>query len=296
MKLRRRHTWLIASILAVSTGAVSAQANSRDLENGGKLLLTNGAASVDGSSGGGLTTWAVIAGKATEEGIGVSAHATLLELPDYRLQSHGFAIGLFDRVELSYARHNFDTKAVGTALGLGRGFKLNQDIYGAKLRLAGNLVYGAPALPQISVGANYRKNLDAPVVTLVGASRSEDIDFYISASKLVLSHSVLLNGTARLTRANQFGLLGFGGDKQVDRSLEFEASVGYQFSRNFLVGGEYRTKPDNLSFAAEGGAMDLFAAWAIDDNFTLTAAYADLGNIAIQDKQRGAFLSLQAAF
>ena len=296
MKLRRRYTWYIASILAASLGAIPAQANSRDLETGGKLILTNGAASVDGSSGGGLATWAVIAGNATEEGIGKSAHVTLLELPDYRLQSYGFAIGLFDRIELSYARQNLDTKDVGASLGFGQGFKLSQDIYGAKLRLAGDLVYGAPTFPQISIGANYRKNLDAPVVSVIGASRSKDIDFYISATKLVLSHSVLLNGTARLTRANQFGLLGFGGDNQVDRSLEFEASIGYQLSRSLLVGGEYRTKTDNLSVAPEDDAMDLFAAWAINDNFTLTAAYVDLGNIVTQDKQRGALLSLQAAF
>lgn len=243
-----------------------------------------------------MASWAVIAGNATDEGIGASAHVTLVELPDYRLQSHGFAIGFFDRLELSYARQNFDTKAVGATLGLGQGFKLNQDIYGAKLRLTGDLVYGAPALPQISVGANYRKNLDPSVAAFVGAAQSSDVDFYLSATKLILSHSVLLNGTARLTRANQFGLLGFGGDKQTDRSLEFEASLGYQFSRSLLVGGEYRTKPDNLSIAAEDAALDLFAAWAINDNFTLTAAYADLGNIITQDKQRGALLSLQAAF
>lgn len=243
-----------------------------------------------------MASWAVIAGNATNEGIGASAHVTLVELPDYRLQSHGFAIGFFDRLELSYARQNFDTKAVGATLGLGQGFKLNQDIYGAKLRLTGDLVYGAPALPQISVGANYRKNLDPSVAAFVGAARTSDVDFYLSATKLILSHSVLLNGTARLTRANQFGLLGFGGDKQTDRSLEFEASLGYQFSRSLLVGGEYRTKPDNLSIAAEDAALDLFAAWAINDNFTLTAAYADLGNIITQDKQRGALLSLQAAF
>ena len=296
MTLGKGYYWLIAPIIAGTLLVSPARADSRDLETGGKLLLTNGVTSVDGSSGGGLATWAVIAGNATEEGIGASAHVTLAALPDYQLQSHGLAIGLFDRVELSYARQNFDTKVVGASLGLGRGFRLNQDIYGAKLRLAGDLVYGAPAMPQISIGAQYRKNLDAPVVTSVGAARSKDVDFYISATKLILSHSVLLNGTARLTRANQFGLLGFGGDKQADRSLEFEASVGYQLSRSFIVGGEYRAKPDNLSIAPENDAMDLFAAWAINDHFTLTAAYVDLGNIVTQDKQRGALLSLQAAF
>ena len=287
---------LITIIVTSMLFAGAAHANSRDLQTGGKLLLTNGASTVEGSSGGGLATWAVIAGNGTEDGIGASTHITLVELPDYTLHSYGFAVGLFDRIELSYARQNFDTKAVGAALGLGQGFKVNQDVYGAKLRLAGDVVYGAPVLPQISIGANFRKNLDAPVVAFVGAAKTKDLDFYLSATKLILSHSVLLNGTARFTRANQFGLLGFGSDTQASRSLEFEASVAYQLSHRFVLGGEYRTKPDNLSIASEEDAMDLFAAWAIHDNFTLTVAYVDLGNVLTQHKQRGGLLSLQAAF
>lgn len=289
----QRLTLLIAAMMLFSGAA---QASSRNVQTGGKLLLTNGGSTVEGSSGGGLATWAVIAGNGTEDGIGASSHITLIELPDYSLESYGFAVGFFDRIELSFARQNFDTKAVGADLGLGEAYKLNQDVYGAKLRLAGDVVYGAPLFPQVSIGAKFRKNLDASVVTSLGAVKSEDLDFYLSATKLILAHSVLLNGTVRFTRANQLGLLGYGGDMQARRSLEFEASVGYQLSRRVVLGGEYRTKPDNLSIASEGNAMDLFAAWAIHDNFTLTAAYADLGNILMQDKQRGALLSLQAAF
>lgn len=83
-------------------------------------------------------------------------HGKLVELPDCRLESHGIAIALFDRLELSYARQNFDTKAVGVAVGLGEGFKQDQDIYGAKLRVLGDVVHGDPAIPQISVGTYYR--------------------------------------------------------------------------------------------------------------------------------------------
>jgi hypothetical protein len=290
-------TQMLAAAIALSgIFANPAWANGNDLETGGKLTLTNGVTSVEGSSGGGLASWSVIAGNETEDGIGASAHITFVELPDYGWQSHGVSIGLFDRLELSYARQNLDTKDVGAALGLGRGFQLNQDVFGAKLRLGGDAVYGNPLLPQIAVGAQYRKNLDASVTAFVGATKNDDVDFYVSATKLLLSKSILVSGTARLTRANQFGLLGFGGDKNDERSLQFEGSMGYQLSRKLLVGGEYRTKPDNLSIAQEDDAVDVFAAWALTDNFTLTAAYVDLGNIVIKDKQRGAFLSLQAAF
>ena len=42
--------------------------------------------------------------------------------------------------------------------------------------------------------------------------------------------------------------------------------------------------------------MDLFAAYAINDAMTMSAAYADLGSIATFDDQRGLYLSLQVGF
>ena len=67
-------------------------------------------------------------------------------------------------------------------------------------------------------------------------------------------------------------------------------------SRHLVVGAEYRTKPDNLGFAQEDDAYDLFAAWEPARHLSLTAAYADLGDIATVEAQHGAFLSLQASF
>ncbi|MGQ3179095.1 MAG: DUF3034 family protein, partial [Blastomonas fulva] len=58
----------------------------------------------------------------------------------------------------------------------------------------------------------------------------------------------------------------------------------------------YRTKPDNLAIAREDDWVDLFADYALTRNVTVTAAYVDLGSVATAEKQRGAFLSLQAAF
>ena len=63
-----------------------------------------------------------------------------------------------------------------------------------------------------------------------------------------------------------------------------------------MIGGEYRTKPDNLSFAKEDDWFDLFAVYAINRNLSVTAAYADLGSVATAVKQRGALFSLQTAF
>jgi hypothetical protein len=205
-------------------------------------------------------------------------------------------VGLFNRVELSYARQNFDTRDVGTALGLGKGFTFNQDIFAAKVRLAGDIVYGDPFMPQIALGIEHKRSADAAVVRAVGAAEGSGTDFTLSATKLFLSHSLLVNTTVRLTKANQNGLLGFGSAAGKDHSLQFEGSVAYQLSRRAVIGAEYRTKPDNLAIAREDDWWDLFAAYAITKNITITAAYVDLGSIATFDRQRGGFLSAQLAF
>lgn len=287
-------TVLVGSALVVALSAAPALAD--PLLDGDKLILTNGITSLEGASGGGLASWATIAGMETNRGIGVSVHATGIDLADFGWQSHGISIGIKDRVEISYARQNFDTRKVGAALGLGQGYKFNQDILAAKLRLAGDTVYGSPFLPQISLGVQHKRSLDNAIVRAVGARSSRGTDFTVSATKLLLSQSLLVNATVRLTNANQFGLLGFGGPGRQDRTLQFEGSVAYMLTRRLVVGSEYRTRPDNLVFAREDDAHDLFVAWAVRRNATLGVAYADVGSVATFESQRGALVSLQLAF
>ncbi len=67
-------------------------------------------------------------------------------------------------------------------------------------------------------------------------------------------------------------------------------------SDRLLIGAEFRTRPDNLGFAAEDDGYDVFAAYAVTDNLTLVAGYVDLGSIATFEDQNGAYLSLQVGF
>ena len=262
---------------------------------GGKLVLTNGVSTIEGSSGGGLATWATIAGMETNSGIGVSGHGTIVELPDFGWKSAGVAVGIKNRVELSYTRQSLDTRDVGAALGLGAGYTLEQDVIGAKLRVVGDLVYGDPHMPQISVAVQHKRSKDGPVARTMGAAEDAGTDFVLSASKLVLSKSLLVSASARLTEANEGGLLGFGSESGEGHSLQLEATVGYQLSERAMIGAEFRTKPDNLGLG-EDDWFDLFGAYAVTDNLTVTAAYVDLGSIATFDDQRGAFFSVQLAF
>lgn len=263
----------------------------------GKLLATGGVSEVEGAGGGGLTTWALITGYETRDGIGVTVHETAVPLPDYTLHAPGIAIGLFDRVELSYASEIFDTGSTGAKLGIGNGFTFREDVFGVKLRLIGDAVYDQDTLlPQIAVGLQYKRNEDPGLLHAIGAKDSEGADFYVAATKLFLAQSLLVNATVRFTRANQFGILGFGGDKNGDYQAEFEGSAALLLSKRFAVGAEYRTRPDNLGFAREDNAYDIFGAYFFTKNVSLTVAYLDLGSIATFTGQRGAYLSLQLAY
>ncbi len=266
-----------------------------DLFSGGKLLLTNGVTTVDGSSGGGLARWATIGGRQMKGGIGISAHGTAIELSDYGWRSYGLLLGIGDRLELSYARADFDTRDIGALLGIGQGYTFNVDTFGAKVRVAGDAVYGETWLPQIAVGIEHKRSRDGALVRALGAAEASGTDYTLSATKLFLARSLLVNGTLRYSQANELGLLGFGSAAGTGYKLQFEGSLGYQLSRRAVVGAEVRTKPDNLGLGDDDW-MDIFAAYALTRNVTLTAAYVDLGSIATIPDQRGAFLSAQVAF
>tara|TARA_R110000868_G_scaffold56546_10_gene175050 strand:+ start:2511 stop:3425 length:915 start_codon:yes stop_codon:yes gene_type:complete len=294
---------LAAAALSLVISAASADAADkkpeapRDWTDSGRLLATSGVSQVEGAAGGGLAPWAVITGYGTDDSIGANLHGTYVRLPDFALRSGGVSVGLFNRVELSYTRQTFDLGKTGPKLGLIDGYTFNQDIFGAKVRLIGDLVYDQDTwLPQISVGVQYKKNDRGPLVSALGATSDHGTDYYVSATKLFLAQSLLVNATLRATKANQFGLLGFGGPNRDTYSTQFEGSLAYLISRKFAVGAEYRTKPDNLAFAKEDDVYDVFVAWFINKHVSATLAYVDLGDIALMGRQRGTYISLQTGF
>ncbi|WP_108471088.1 DUF3034 family protein [Rhodanobacter thiooxydans] len=296
---RNRIAWLIGCVLGVCLASSTAMAadGTGATAFSDKLLLTGGVSQVEGSAGGGLTPWAVIGGYGTGDEIGANAFVTHINLPDYHVNEVGAMVGLYNRVEVSFAQQRFDTEQVGAALGLGRGFTFQQNIIGVKVRLFGDVVLDQDSwMPQVSIGAQHKKNNQAAVLAFVGAKSDEGTDYYVNATKLFLNQSLLVNATLRMTKANQIGILGFGGDRNNAYKPEFEGSVAYLLSRNWAVGAEYRQKPNNLGIAKEDDWYDAFVAWAPTKHVSLTLAYADLGNIVIKDKQRGLYASVQVGF
>ncbi len=321
---------------------------------GGKLLGTGGVTQFEGSGGGGLTPWALITGYGTADEIGGSAHYTLIDTDDYRLHSAGVKVGFFDRLELSLARQRLavDRAVIASTAGalvgaleplLGpagplspSGTNIEVDIIGAKLKLFGDAVYAQDSwLPQVSIGFQHKRNRDfgsgvavpylgdVGVPALLGAKSANGTDFYLSATKVILGvpfgRNLILNGTLRATRANAFGLLGFGREvvnpldgQLLDRSngyrLEYEGTAALFLTPTVVLGAEYRTQSNRLAnqpvlgllgapdLAREDDAWDLFLAWLPNKRFAVTAAYVDLGNLPFQPRSRAAYLSLQASF
>ncbi|HSP57208.1 MAG TPA: DUF3034 family protein [Halomonas sp.] len=257
---------------------------------GSRLLGTGGVTQIEGAAGGGLSPWGVLAGSASEGEWAITASRSEARLDDYRLAVSGVALNWQDRLEVSFARQRLGLDTLGG--------ELQQDIHGVKLRLVGDVLYHPWGV--WSLGVQHKRLDDGSLPRAVGAESTQGNDIYLSGSKLlfdaVAGRNLLVNLTLRSTRANQGGLLGFGGDVKDSRSLVAEGSVGLFLTPNWVVGMEYRQKPDNLGFAHEDDWQDLYTAYFFNKHVSLTGAWLDLGSIAGLGQQRGGYLSLQVAY
>jgi hypothetical protein len=337
---------ILAAALLTGASAVPAA--------GGKLLGTGGVTQFEGAGGGGLTPWALITGNGTADEIGASAYTTYLTTSDYQLAAAGVGLGFYDRLEVTLARQrlNVDRSVIaGTAGALigalepvlgppgsvsARSTDIEMDIIGAKLRLFGDAVYAQDSLmPQVSLGVQHKRNrdfgsgVDVPylgnvgVPALLGARDDSGTDYYLSATKVFLGipagRNLLLNATLRATRANAFGLLGFGREvvnpldgELLDRDngyeLEYGLSAAMFVHPNVVVGTEYRSQSNRLDnqpvlgllgaprLAREDDVWDLFVAWLPNKHFSVTGAYVDLGNLPFQADSRAAYVSLKFSY
>ena len=275
-------TALCGILLATALGASA----------GDRLLATGGAHMVEGAGGGGIVPWAFIAGYGTNRQVGGSVFYTKVDVDDFDLDSMGLAVGFHDRVEISYSRQKFDAGSVIP------GLELKTDTFGFKVKVLGDAIYDQDTpWPQVSVGLMHKKNKDMTIPTAIGARSGNGTDVYVAATKVWLAGLAGRNSLATLvlrgTKANQFGLLGFGGDKKSGYSLQPELSAAVLLTDTLALGIEHRWKPDNLSAFKEEDASDVFLAWFPHRNVALTAAYAKLGTIAGKKRQDGLYVSLQ---
>ena len=260
---------------------------------GERLTATGGISDLDGAGGGGIVPWALITGNGSVDEVGGNAHATRVVLSHFQLNSVGVAVGFHDRLEVSLARLTF---------GLGStvpGKTIREDVAGIKLKLAGDAVFEPDhVMPQVALGAEFKHNLDAaPIPNALGARRDADTDYYLAATKVmfaaVLGRNLIWNLTLRETRANQLGLLGFGGDLNDSYKLEPEASVGIFLRDDLITGVEYKRKPSNLSAFREDDFYDAFLVWQPVKELAVNLAWARLQTVADKRNENGLYLGLQ---
>jgi hypothetical protein len=297
-------------------------------DSGSRLIASGGITGFEGVAGGGLTPWAFIGGYASKEEVSYSGNIQYLSLNDYTLSTAGVSVGIFDRVELSVQRQKLDISSGLTsnvfalltdgAITNASAATIEQDIIAAKVKVLGDGVFSQDIwLPQVSVGAQYKKNRDfntslllpngsAPlpntgVPKLLGAADDSGVDVYVSATKLWLGipngFNLLTNVTARYTKANTFGLLGFGSATDDSATLEWEGSLALLVSPTTAIGTEFRTQSNRLGgLAEENTAVDAFIAYFPNKSVSITAAYVDLGNLPLQEDSSGFYLTVNANF
>lgn len=257
---------------------------------GSKVIGTGGATTIEGSAGGGIVPWAVINGYASSGQWSVTGFGNQVGVDDFSLRTMGAGFSYGNQLEVSLTKQTFALDTIGG--------DLKQTIVGVKYHVAGELLY--TEMPQISVGAQWKKHQNFELPQAVGALDDQGIDWYVAASKVWLDafagRNLLLNATVRATKANQTGLLGFGSAEDNSYQLMTELSATIMLTPHWAVGAEFRQKPNQLAFADEEHWRDVFTAWFINKNVSLVGGYVDLGSIAGLPNQQGYYVAVEATW
>ncbi len=276
---------VMAGVLGASFAAAPAQA-----------AITN----IDGQAGGGLVPWALLSS-------GPTVAITHLGTQNLGVDSVAINTSFANRVEVSYARNLLDV--TGSALGNASNHAVVDNI-GVKVKLNDM----GDAMPQFAIGA-VNKRASGSLINNVIATPGSGIntsatDVYGAVSKIVKigGKTVLLNGVLRASKANQLGFLGFGGGNTAGAKTGYtvkpELSAEMFAAENVVFGAEYRAQPINgapgNTVLTQDAAYDVHIVYVANKNFTLTAAYANLGRVAPAvngtNRQNGMFVQGQVNF
>ena len=264
---------------------------------GAQAAVTN----IDGQAGGGIVPWALLSS-------GPTVAYTRISTQNLDINSLAINTSFANRVEVSYARNMLNDN--GSTLGNSNNTD-NVDNFGIKVKINDM----SDSMPQFAVGAVYKKvsgNLYDNVLSPGLGVNNSSTDLYGAVSKIVNigGKNVLLNGVLRASKADELGLLGFGGGSTAGApsgyKIEPELSAEIFAASNVVVGAEYRKMP-NFSVAGvtdgilhPNSAYDFHVVYVANKTFTLTAAYANLGEVAPAvngtNRQNGLFLQGQVSF
>lgn len=199
------------------------------------------------------------------------------------------------RIELGYGIDVLDLHNLPGKVARETGLSLNEGTtylhnFNARAMLLKEGDFNVPWLPALTVGVHYKfnSNLDdinkdlRGVLTAIGIEDNQGVDFTLYASKMlkIFPRPVLVNVGVRNSDAAHIGLLGFTGD----REFLFEGNVLVCLTDRFLLGAEYRMKPNNYKaipglVGPEDDWFSFVAAYVVNDRLTVAGGIFNFGEV-----------------
>ncbi|SFM44750.1 DUF3034 family protein [Thermodesulforhabdus norvegica] len=206
-----------------------------------------------------------------------------------------FTVNLFNRLELGYAFNVLNLHDLPLDVAEATGIEIANDrVFLHNLNARFNLIpengFNLSWMPALTAGIHYKKveklsDIDETLggaLTDAGIEDTDGIDFTLYASKMLtfLPRPVLLNLGLRNSEAAHIGLLGFTGD----REFLLEGSVIVFVTDRFLVGAEYRQKPNNYRpipglVEPEDDWWSVVAAFIVNDRLTISGGIFNFGEV-----------------
>ncbi|SEO67399.1 DUF3034 family protein [Aquisalimonas asiatica] len=243
---------------------------------------------IEGAAGGILTPGPQLAG--TGDPVSGNVAITHARLTDVQFTAIGASLTLDDRLELSAAQPN---------LGAGSSDDVRQNVFAARLRLAGSA--SAPLRPAASLGVTHRRQRDFGLEERIGMApeRRNDWDATLSTGggyRFGPAQAVLLHATARYTRANSGGLFGFGNAENDQHRVQLEGAIHTSLTRRLSLSGEYREHRHQPAADPGDPWWSAYAGYGINDEVHLALGWQDLGRLGGKPRQNGPFIALRGRY
>ena len=271
---------------------------------------------IEGVGGVGLTEMAYLVNPSTgKEWLGLpSLSITHVQTGHQNAEITSISETLFKRLELSYSNDYVGLGDFDLAVKNKLGATLSTDYvqehnFGARLALVNDGDYGQKWLPAVTAGVHYKYNatinqfdhdLGGALNKVVGVKDYQGVDYTLTATKLfkdVLPRPFFVSATVRNTDAADIGWLGFTNE----RRTVLEGNAGVFVLDNLVVAAEYRQMPNDLKsvpgvLLPESDWWTLAAAYIIDHHWTVSAAYANLGNMLNHNEPASLWLQVKYEF
>jgi hypothetical protein len=216
---------------------------------------------------------------------------------DKILGATSLTVPITDRLEVGVSHETLHLGSlrheVRETVGLDMGTDhVGVETVGAKYILVPAGGFSMEWMPAVAVGAYYKRNCELRAIDKrllgglkwMGMDDDDGVDFTVTGTRAFpgpLGGPMVVSAGVRFTEANQAGFFGFSDGY---RAL-FEGNVAWAVSERWVLGAEYRQKPDRLRRAGslylpEDNAWAVFAAYRVNEHLSIGLGCANVGRVA----------------